>query len=100
MSVSVVILLCAIVLTTHGLNTTNARQAVPGYELVYPRTNEIGVGAAAAAVSGQIFVVGGSGDRSGVGAASTALRLVFGDTRRYDIASRGKGLPNCITHSF
>jgi hypothetical protein len=69
--------------------TANARQATPGYQLQYPRTNAIGVGAAAAAVGSQVWVVGGSGDTAD-GAASQQNTLVYGDTRRYDVASRGE----------
>lgn len=94
-SSSLLLLLCVALHASLALNFSHHhhlhhRQALPGYELLYPRTNAIGVGAAAALLNAQLWVVGGSGDTSNDGAASLTLSLVFGDTRRYDVATRGK----------
>ncbi len=63
--------------------------ADPGYQLGEPRTNAIGLGAAAVANSaGEIFVVGGSGDETRGLPSSGAGSFVFRDTKVFTIASR------------
>lgn len=63
------------------------RQYYPGYQLAEPRTNAIGVGAAAATLGDALYIVGGSGDENASPPAQ--LSFLFRDTRRFDILSQG-----------
>ncbi len=85
-----VLLSCGRCSSSANHSSSKARQATPpGYQLSYPRTNAIGVGAACVQAQGKLWVVGGSGDTT-AGAAAQQNALVYGDTRTYDIASRGE----------
>jgi hypothetical protein len=62
--------------------------AAPGYQLGEPRTNAVGVGAAAAWSAGTVLVVGGSGDETRGPGPAGAGAFVFRDAKLFDVASR------------
>ena len=62
--------------------------ASPGYQLGEPRTNAVGVGAAAAWGAGSILVVGGSGDETRNPGPAGASSFVFRDAKLFEVATR------------
>ncbi len=62
--------------------------AAPGYQLGEPRTNAVGIGAAAAWSAGTAFVVGGSGDETRGPGPSGAGGFVFRDSKLFQVAAR------------
>jgi hypothetical protein len=63
--------------------------ADPGYQLGEPRTNAVGLGAAAAYGSnGEFIVVGGSGDETRSLPASGAGSFLFRDTRLFGVSTQ------------